>query len=465
MDSAPEPLIDAAAAAGVQQGAPPPPRLLREGEPLKLVVLGVNHLTGSVGLRDRLLFSEADRAAFGQGLISAGGAAEAVVLSTCNRSEIYAMVPDTAAGRPFLEKAWGEARGVSREELRSHGYFHADGEGLRHLFRVAGSLDSLVLGEMQVFGQVKDAYQDAVERGTAGFHLNRIFQAALHTGKRIHHETSIHEGAVSISYAAVELAKKVLSDLEGKTVGVVGAGEMGELAAQHLQKAGVGRFLFFNRSLGAAEKLAAHFGGEVAALDDLPLRLSQCDIVISATGAPGYVIGRREVQEAMRRRGGHPLFLIDIAAPRDIEPAAGDIGNVFLFGIDDLKQVVAENLAQRKEASLKALEIVEEEAGKVEAWLEGLHIVPVIRSLRGKYEEMMRRELERFGSSLTAEERRRLEAFARGLMNKFLHVPTQGLKTLGERGEGREASHYADLIFSLSDRFFEKGDGHAEESR
>src|SRR5690606_12553979 len=213
----------------------------------------------------------------------------------------------------------------------------------RHLFRVIGSLDSLVLGEVQILGQVKDAYQFASERRWTDFYLNRVFQTGLHAGKRIHAETAVHEGAVSISYAAVELARKVLGDLRGKTAGLIGTGEMGELAAQHLHRAGVRAFRFFNRSPDSARRLAEAFDGHAHALTELPARLPECDIVISATGAAGIVLTAAMVREAARHRHGEPLFLIDIAAPADIDPAAGTVENTFLFTIDDLKAAVEEN--------------------------------------------------------------------------------------------------------------------------
>jgi glutamyl-tRNA reductase len=353
--------------------------------------------------------------------------------------------------RPIIEKLWGDRKGVSEDEIRNHSYFHAQGEAVRHLFRVIGSLDSLVLGEMQIFGQIKEAYRLAAENRWVDFHLNHLFQTGIRVGKRIRTETSINEGAVSISYAAVELAKKVLGDLDGKVVGVVGAGEMGELAAQHLHKAGARKFIFFNRSLGTAEQLAVAFGGEVCVLADLGTRLAQCDILVSATGAPEIIITRAQVQEATRHRHGRPLFLIDIAAPRDIDPAAGEVYNTFLFTIDDLKNVVNENVSLRQSASHLAMQIIGEEVSRMEAWLQSLEIVPTIRNLREKYHLMAEREIEKWASGQPDETRRQLEALGRSLLNKFLHHPTTRLKLLGERGEGKRASYFAGLLFALAE--------------
>jgi glutamyl-tRNA reductase len=430
-----------------------------DNAPARLFVLGANHLTASVSLRDRLLFPERELPEFSRALLQLPGMREAVVLSTCNRSEIYGITSQPAAVRPLIEKLWGSAKGVSEDEIRNHGYFHIQGDSVRHLFRVIGSLDSLVLGEMQIFGQIKEAYRMAAEQHCVDFYLNHLFQAGIRVGKRIRSETAIHEGAVSISYAAVELAKKVLGDLKGKTVGVVGAGEMGELAAQHLLKAGAAKFVFFNRTLATAEKLAADFGGELRLLADLDKRMAQCDIVVSATGAPDIVITKAQVQEAARHRGGRPLFLIDIAAPRDIDPEAGKVPDAYLFTIDDLKNVVNENVALRKESSRQAHAIIEEEAAKVDGWFKGLDIVPTIRNLRDKYNGIVEKEIEKWAAGQPEETRRQLESLGRSLLNKFLHHPTTRLKLLGERGDGKRASYFAEMLFALADEEREDGKG------
>lgn len=419
--------------------------------PFQFFVLGANHLTASVSLRDKLLFNEEGLREFAATLIEQGIVGEAVVLSTCNRSEVYGVAANPAEARPQIEKAWAARRGVSEDEIRTHGYFAVHSEAVQHLFRVIGSLDSLVLGEMQILGQVKDAYQTATRNHWTDFYLNHVFQSGFHTGKRIHAETSIHEGAVSISYAAVELARKVLGDLQGRTVGLVGAGEMGELAAQHLHKAGSRQFLFFNRSMGPAERMAAAFGGTAHLLSDLPERMAQCDILISATGAADIVITRDHVQAAAKQRHGRPLFLVDIAAPRDIDPAAGQEANVFLFSIDDLKNAVSGNLESRRREAQKAQGIVEEEAARVEAWVRGLDIVPVLRNLREKYQAIADREIEKWAAGQPIELRSQLESLSRGLLNKFLHAPTTRLKRLGEQGDGTRASYYADMLFALSE--------------
>jgi glutamyl-tRNA reductase len=430
-----------------------------------IVVLGVSHRTAPVALRDQLLFKGNELGDFGDGLLQNGLMTESLLLSTCNRSEIYGVTtlkpgqPDADALRARLEEAWASQRGVNPLSLREHGYFLAGDEAVRHLFRVIGSLDSLVLGEAQILGQVKDAYQFAVEKQWTDFWLNHVFQDGLHTGKRIHAETAIHEGAVSISYAAVELARKVLGDLNGLTAGLVGTGEMGELAAQHLHRAGVREFRIFNRSLEPAQRLAAAFGGTAYGLEALPEKMASCDIVISATGAAGTVITAAMAREAARQRHGNPLFLIDIAAPADVEPEAGKVENIFLFTIDDLKSAVAENANQRREAAREAEAIVEEEASRVASWARGLDVVPTLRTLREKYRSVTEREIEKFAAGLPAEERARLETFGRALLNKFLHAPSTRLKSLGEQGQAQRASYYTGELFGLDERILDDAEG------
>lgn len=429
----------------------------------QLFVLGVSHRTAPVALRDRLLFRGEELPAFVDNLLKDGLAGEAVMLSTCNRSEIYGIspavpaaalaapyAPEAAALRERLARAWAARRNVEPDSLRDHGYFLTGDEAVRHLFRVIGSLDSLVLGEVQILGQVKDAYQFAAERQWTDFYLNHVFQAGLHTGKRIHAETAVHEGAVSISYAAVELARKVLGDLHGKTAGLIGTGEMGELAAQHLHRAGVRAFHFFNRSSASATRLAEAFHGEAHGLDELAARMPSCDILISATGAAGLVVTASQVREAARARHGNPLFLIDIAAPADIDPEAGEVENTFLFSIDDLKAAVEENAGQRREAARAAEQIVDEEADRLGAWVRTLEVVPTLKTLRERYREIADREVARHATGLPAELRERLEALSHGLLNKFLHAPTTGLKKMGERGEAERASYYTNELFGLN---------------
>ena len=419
---------------------------------LHVVVLGLNHITAPVELRDRAYFSGQDIKNITRVLLAEDGFHEVVVFSTCNRSEIYAVTSRTEGRERILEKAWAGVKQIGENEIRSHSYYCRDLEAVIHLFRVASSLDSLVVGENQILGQVKEAYELACKNNSVDFYLNYIFQDSFRVGKRVRAETTLNEGAVSISYAAVELAKKVLGeDLKDRTVGVVGSGEMGELTAFHLNRAGASRFIFFNRSLNKAEKLAARFGGDIYTLPHMEERLFQCDIIIASTGSREPVILKEHVEKAVRMRGGKPVFLIDIAAPRDIAEDVQEVRNAFLFTIDDLKKVVGENLFFRREASEKAMDIIREEASKVEAWYKNLDLAPVIQKLRDKFEAMARQELERQGRGQPEEIRRELEKLSRSLLGKFLHLAISGLKKMGGEGDGRRAGRYAEQIFDLGD--------------
>jgi glutamyl-tRNA reductase len=310
----------------------------------------------------------------------------------------------------------------------------------------------MVVGENQILGQVKEAYEFACNNNTVDFYLNHLFQAAFRVGKRVRTETKLNEGAVSISYAAVELAKKVLGKkLQNKVVGVVGSGEMGELTAFHLGKSGVSRYVFFNRSLSRAEKLASRFNGDIYALADLEGKLHQCDIVVSATASTQTVITKFQVEKALKERNGNPIFIIDIAAPRDVEESVQNLRNAFLFTIDDLKNVVGESLQLRREAAGDAMKIVEEETGKLEVWYQNLELGETIRKMRSKFEEIVTSELNRHGRGYSEDVRKDMEKMLRCAMGKFLHVPISGLKIIGEKGGGRKASQYAEQIFRLNE--------------
>jgi glutamyl-tRNA reductase len=334
-------------------------------------------------------------------------------------------------------------------ELKRCLYVHRDREAVRHLFRVAASLDSLVMGEPQILGQVKEAYRRAVDHHATGVLLNRLVHHALRTAKRVRTETGIAGNAVSVSYAAVELAKKIFGGLQGKTILLVGAGEMSELAARHLLRQGVERILIANRTYARAEELAEAFQGTPVAFDRLPEVLPEVDIVIASTGAPGYVVTAEMVAAALRRRRNRLLFLIDIAVPRDIDPAAGEIENVYLYNIDHLQDVVDANRETRLAEAKKAEGIVAEEVAVFEAWFNALAVVPTIVALRGKMEGIVRGELERSAhwlGGLSAEERSRIEGLAAAVVNKILHDPIAGLK---EESIGKDELPYVAAVRRL----------------
>jgi glutamyl-tRNA reductase len=296
---------------------------------------------------------------------------------------------------------------------------------------VASSLDSLVMGEPQILGQVKEAYHQAVENNAAGMMLNKVLHQAFRVAKRVRTETSLANNAVSVSFAAVELAKKIFGKLEGKTILLVGAGEMSELAARHLINQGAGRFLVVNRTYARAQQMAETFHGEAVEFSELAERIGEADIVITSTGAADYVITKDMVARALHRRKNHLLFLIDIAVPRDVEPGAGEIDNVYLYNIDDLQEVVDENIKGRRQEAEKAEAIIEEEVVKYNAWLNSLKVVPTIVALREKVENIIKGELDRSGAwikNLNDEERKNVEILASSIVKKIIHDPIAGLK-------------------------------------
>jgi glutamyl-tRNA reductase len=320
---------------------------------------------------------------------------------------------------------------LSVEELDRCLYIYRDLEAVRHLFRVTSSLDSMIMGEPQILGQMKDAYRMAVESRTTGILLNRLSHHAFRVAKRVRTETGIAGNAVSVSYAAVELAKKIFGDLKKRSVLLIGAGEMSELAARHLIRQGVSAIHIANRTYARAEEMAAEFQGVPVVFEKFPELLPEVDIVIASTGAPGYIMSASMVASAFGRRRNRPLFLIDIAVPRDIDPAAGDIDNVYLYNIDHLQDVVDTNKEVRRAEAIKAEEIIAEEVAAFEAWFNTLAVVPTIVSLREKMEGIVKGELERSSSwirNLSEEERERVGILASSIINKILHDPMTGLK-------------------------------------
>lgn len=413
------------------------------------VVLGASHHTSDVALRDALMLRDEAAGALLDELRAHPAIREAVLLCTCNRCDLTLAADPPDAAVEHARACWAQHCGLAREQLAEALYVQEDDEALRHLLRVSCSLDSLVVGESQVFGQVKDAFFAARDHGAVGFFLDHIYRETIRVGKRVRSQTAINEGAVSISYAAVELARKVLGRLEDKHVGIIGSGEMGELAARHLYKEGARTFTLFNRSRGSAEELAARFNADVCLLPDIDQRLHLCDVVIAATDAPGTILSREQVQRALGRRNDRRVFLIDIAAPRDIDPAVGGLLNTYLFTIDDLKQVVRDNAERRSEAAAQAEAIIDEELETITAWTRGLSVRPVIRQLRAQYEAMAMAEIESVARRATPEERERLEFLGRSLLNKFLHQPLTRLREIGEQGDGPSAGAYAAELFGL----------------
>lgn len=416
---------------------------------MHLIAVGLNHRTAPVEVREKVAFGPAELPAIFASLREQQALAEGLVLSTCNRTEVYAVGPDYHPAVDAATRLIAGGGGLSAPELKPHLYVHRDEAAARHLFRVACGLDSMILGETQVLGQVRAAYQQAQEERTAGKLLHGLLSHALQAGKRAQTETEIGQNAVSVSYAAVELARKVFDRLDGRTVLIVGAGKMSELTARHLRDAGADRVVVLNRTPARARELAAAFDGVAAGLDELPRWLAEADLVITSTGASGLVVGRETLADAMQRRRHRPVFIVDIAVPRDVDPAAGALDGVFLYDIDDLQNVVQANLRERRREARKVERIIEEELERFRAWRASLQVVPIIRSLREKAALIQRAELEKAFArlpNLTLRERQTIEALASGIVNKILNDPTLRLK---EAAAGQQGALYAEALSHL----------------
>lgn len=420
---------------------------------MRLFAVGLSHRSAPVELRERVDFSRdgLDRAL--DALTARGFAREAVVLSTCNRSEIYAALEreeDVAA----LTRFFSEYHSLSHETLAKHLYVHRGADAARHVFRVAAGLDSLVVGEPQVFGQVKAAYTLAAERGVTGALINRVFHAAFGAGKRVRTETGLSEGAVSVSYAAVALARKIFGSIKGRTVFIAGAGEMASLTGLHLKSQEAGRILIASRTPSAADRLAVDLAGESVPWSQLGEALTAADVALTATGASAPVVTRELVQTVMRQRPHRALFIIDIAVPRDVEPSAGDLEQVFLYNIDDLQQIVKDNLAKRGAELSRAEAIVNEETARFADWLRSRDVIPTVVALRQRFEAIRRAELQRLDSKLAGlspEARTRVDDVTRLLVEKLLVSPTERLKSLEDETMLAVYSEAINRLFSLAE--------------
>src|SRR5215213_326103 len=353
---------------------------------MHLLLVGISHKTAPVELRERIDFHTRGLDVALRELAPRLASGESVVLSTCNRAELYAASDQIDRARAELVQFIADYHGVDQRSLTAHLYELADVDAVRHLFRVAAGLDSLVVGEPQILGQVKEAYTAAADVRAVGPVLNRLFHSSFGVGKRVRTETALGSGAVSVSFAAMSLARKIFGDLEGRSVVVVGAGEMGKLTAMHMKAQGVTHVTIVSRTMAHAARTAEAIGGALAApWDDLDAALAGSDIVISATGAAAPILTKGRIEGIMRPRRNRALFIIDIALPRDVEPAAGELEQVFLYNIDDLQAVVAENVARRSSEIARAEAIVAEEVEKFSGWLRSRGAIPTVVALRQRF--------------------------------------------------------------------------------
>jgi glutamyl-tRNA reductase len=422
---------------------------------LHLLLVGISHRTAPVDLRERVDFSARGVSEALRALAQRGSTREAVIISTCNRAEIYTACDDWDATRADLEQFFSEFNRVPSPEVAPHVYDVSDLDAARHLFRVSAGLDSLVMGEPQILGQVKEAHTAAAEAQTVGPVLNRVFHSSFAVGKRVRTETGLGAGAVSVSFAAVSLAKKIFGALDGRNVLVVGAGEMGKLTALHMKSQGVHRITIVSRTMAHAARTAEAIGGASAApWDELDAVLGCSDIVITATGAAAPILTKARIESTMRSRRNRPLFIIDIALPRDVEAAAGELEQVFLYNIDDLQATVRENLARRASEVTRAEGIIEEELDKFAAWFRARGAIPTVVALRQRFEAIRRAELERLDfkmSALPPDARARVDEITHLIVEKLLLTPTEQLKSVTDADTVGAYSEALTRLFGLGD--------------
>lgn len=398
---------------------------------MQLLIVGLNHKTANVEVREKLAFG-GDKLEGGLvGLRGLEQVQEAVVLSTCNRVELYTAVKDSQGARHEIKTFLSQFHGIEPSSLDSALYFKDHDDAVRHAFRVASSLDSMVVGEPQILGQLKDAYEFALKHKSTGVMLNKLMKKSISVAKRVRTETKIAENAVSISFAAVELARKIFSDLSEKSVMLLGAGEMAELAAKHLLNNGVREIVVANRTFNRGCELAEEMKGRPCKFEEFPTEMVRTDIVICSTGAPDYVVTKPQMKQIMHDRMQKPVFLIDISVPRNIDPAINDLENVYLYDVDDLQGVVETNKNERDKEATKAEAIIDDEIDTFKRWAASLDAVPTIVALREHAEAIKREEVEKFLGrmpGLDEKQTKAIQHLASSIVNKLIHPPTAALK-------------------------------------
>ncbi|ACB84704.1 glutamyl-tRNA reductase [Natranaerobius thermophilus] len=432
-----------------------------------LAVIGINHETASVETREQLAFSSKQVKELVQKLIEGQPIKEASVLSTCNRTEVHFTVNtgQIEAGKNHIMTYLSDFSDLDPREYVDHLYFITDQEAVSHIFKVTAGLNSLVTGETEILGQVKKAYQLSDEAGGVDSIFHGLYQQALRTGKRVHRETGINDNAASVSYASVELATKIFGSLQNRRALIIGAGKMSELAARHLYSNGVKDVIVINRTIERAKNLADKFGGLYASYDQLSEWLNEIDIVITSTGAPHFVIKEEQIKRAMKSRKYSPMFLIDIAVPRDVEPSVNNQDNAYLYTIDDLEAVVESNMQERQEEARNAELIISEEVAEFMVWYKTRDVVPLISALREKAEDVRKMELEKYHKklkNLSPKEQEAVDKLTKSIVNKILKEPVLRIKEFAV--EDKSELYMATLaqLFDLEDEVIPKdGEEHS----
>jgi glutamyl-tRNA reductase len=420
----------------------------------QVILVGLNYRTAPVEIRERISFADEELNQYLKALQGLPSLTEGFILSTCNRVEICAAVRDLLKGVDEIKGFLALQHHLPLSAFEDTLYVLQGEELVRHMFRVAASLDSMVVGEPQILGQIKEAYRTAHANGTTGTFLNKLLHKAFFVAKRVRTETSIGNRAVSVSFVAVELAKRIFDRLEGREVLIVGAGEICELAAQHLLREGVKRIFVTNRTWERAMEMAERFQGEAIPFSELSHALLRVDIVISSTSSSGFIVKKEEISDIIRKRKNSPLFFIDIAVPRDIDPQVNTIDNVYLYDIDDLQQVADANIKDRLQEASKAEAIVATEVEKFCRWYESLEVVPTIISLQGKMEKIREKELAKTLAvlpQLPAKERRAMEVLSQSIIKKILHGPITQLKKTDQNSAGEAFVDVVKKLFQLDE--------------
>lgn len=422
--------------------------------PMHLIVVGLNYRTAPVEVRERFALAESELPEALEALKATTGILEGVIVATCNRTEIYAVVDRLTLCGHYIRSFMEQWFGIPRQQFNSHLYMHEDDRAVEHLFRVTCGLDSMIIGETQILGQVRDAFLLAQDKGSTGTLFNRLFKQAVTLAKRAHTSTSIGENAVSVSYAAVELGKRIFGRFDDKTVMIVGAGKMSELTGQHLHANGAKKVLVVNRTVENAQELAKKFQGEALGLEAAMERLKEADILISSTGAQRFILNREQVEAAMAGRKKRPLFLIDIAVPRDIDPSCGDIPNVFLYDIDDLEGIVETNLAKRRKEAEIIEEMIELEQEAYRQWYATLGVSPLIRALQEKAAGIQESTLDSLLRKLPELDDRQVKVIrklTKSIVNQVIHDPILRIKELSVDKRSNEAMKLFVQLFALEE--------------
>ena len=413
---------------------------------MQLALVGLSHKTAPVEVRERFAFSSETLKSALTSLVGRNEITEAMILSTCNRVEVVAESPDDRRIREFF----CEFHHVPDDAIAKHLYSFRNADAIRHVFRVASSLDSMMVGEPQILGQVKEAYRIASDAGTVGMNLSALMSRAFAVAKRVRSETGISQSAVSVSYAAVELARKIFGSLSGKVVMIIGASKMGELAAKHLRRAGVSSVLVTNRTFERAVELAQVFEGAAIPFEHFEDHMDRADIIISSTGAPNFIISKHLAEQVIHRRKNRPMFFIDIAVPRDIDPLVNEIDNAFLYDIDDLQQVIDSNLKERLSEATRAEEIVAHEVQAFCSRMQAREVVPTIVQLKDTLEKLRRDEIERNRRQLRdLPPEQAVDQITQSLINKILHHPIAHLKEMAHDPQGPDVAEMIRKIFNV----------------